>query len=132
MRSKAGATFVQTAAVGTNEAKQVVLGQFRSLELPLTDITDASWNQLGILVAGKSAKGQPGRPWQVNVDGSQPRLIPGVSTQFDAVKLASNPSVDTLPVVQDSTGELHWQGKDLNWVDMAEGPEGQITPVYPG
>ncbi|MFC5263793.1 LpqB family beta-propeller domain-containing protein [Kribbella qitaiheensis] len=133
MRSKAGATFVQTATVGTNVAKQVVLSQFRSLELPLTDITDASWNQLGILVAGKSAKGQPGRPWQVNVDGSQPRLIPGVSTQFDAIKLASNPSVDTLPVVQDSTGQLHWQGKDLNWVNMNDGDKGTpIDPVYPG
>lgn len=124
---------MQTATVGTNVAKQVVLSQFRSLELPLTDITDASWNQLGILVAGKSAKGQPGRPWQVNVDGSQPRLIPGVSTQFDAIKLASNPSVDTLPVVQDSTGQLHWQGKDLNWVNMNDGDKGTpIDPVYPG
>jgi hypothetical protein len=133
MQSKSGVTFVQTATVAKNDAKQPVLGQFRPLELALTDITDASWNQLGILVAGKSAKGQPARPWQVNVDGSQPRLIPGVSTQFDAIKLASNPSVDTLPVVQDSTGQLHWQGKDLLWVDMNDlDQRTPIDPVYPG
>jgi len=132
MRSKGGITYVQTATVGTNEAKQLVLSQFRSLELPLLDITDASWNQLGILVAGKLAKGEQARPWQVNVDGSQPRLIPGVSTEFDAVRLASNPSVDTLTVVQDSRGELHWQGKDLLWVDMTDDQPARIDPVYPG
>ncbi|WP_020392945.1 LpqB family beta-propeller domain-containing protein [Kribbella catacumbae] len=132
MQSK-GVNTVQTATVETNDAKQLVLGKFRPLHLPLVDITDASWNSLGILVAGKSAKGEDPRPWQVNVDGSQPRVIPGASSAFDAIHVASNPNLDTLPAVQDANGQLHWQGKDLNWVDMADGTEDlKISPVYPG
>lgn len=128
-----GVNSVQTATIETNDAKQLVLGRFRPLHLPLVDITDASWNNLGILVAGKSAKGEDPQPWQVNVDGSQPRVIPGASGSFEAIHVASNPNLDTLPAVQDADGQLHWQGKDLNWVDLADGPEGiKISPVYPG
>lgn len=128
-----GVNSVQTATIETNDAKQLVLGRFRPLHLPLVDITDASWNNLGILVAGKSAKGEDPQPWQVNVDGSQPRVIPGASGAFEAIHVASNPNLDTLPAVQDADGQLHWQGKDLNWVDLADGPEGiKISPVYPG
>jgi hypothetical protein len=65
------------------------------------------------------------------MDGSQRRVIPGASDEFDADLVASNPNLDTLPAVQDSKKQLHWQGKDLTWVDL-DGPEGQITPVYPG
>lgn len=126
-----GVNSVLTATVGSND-KQLVLGRFTPLQLPLADISDASWNNPGILVAGRSPKSDPPRPWQVNVDGSQLQLIPGASSAFDAEHVASNPNLDTLPAVQDSNGRLHWQGKDLNWVDLAEGPEGKILPVYPG
>jgi hypothetical protein len=68
----------------------------------------------------------------VNVDGSYQRALPGASSEFDAIHVAANPNLDTLPAVQDAAGQLHWQGKDLNWVDLADGPEGKVTPVYPG
>lgn len=128
-----GVNTVQTATIETNDAKQLVLGRFRPLHLPLVDITDASWSNVGILVAGKSAEGEDPRPWQVNVDGSQPRAIPGESGTFDTVRVASNPNLDTLTAVQDADGQLHWQGKDLSWVDLADGSEKvKISPVYPG
>jgi hypothetical protein len=126
-----GVNSVMTATVGGSDGK-LALGRFMPLQLPLVDITDASWNNPGILVAGKSPKRDGARPWQVNVDGSQPQVIPGASSSFETIHVASNPSVDTLPAVQDDRRQLHWQGKDLTWVDMAEGPEGRITPVYPG
>nr|WP_239062237.1 LpqB family beta-propeller domain-containing protein [Streptomyces sp. SID13031] len=131
MQSK-GVNSVLTATVGSNDGKQLELGRFKPLQLQLADITDASWNNAGILVAGKSPKGSPPRPFQVNVDGSQLNVIAGASSQFDAVHVASNPNLDTLPAVQDASGKLHWQGKDLNWVALADGPEGRILPVYPG
>lgn len=133
MKRKSGITYVVTATVQTNDAKQLMLGEFRPLNLALTEISDASWNNLGILVAGRSKSGEKSRPWQVNVDGSQPRLIPGASDDFDADKLASNPNIETLPVVQDPTGQLHWQKKDLTWVEMNDGAKDlRIDPVYPG
>ena len=133
MKAKNGRTFVQTGTIQTNDDKLLVLTQFRPLNMSLTDISDASWNNLGILVAGKSAAGEPSRPWQVNVDGSQPRLIPGANNDFDAIQLASNPSLDTLLVVQDASGQLHWQNKDLLWVPMNDGTKDlKIDPVYPG
>jgi lipoprotein LpqB-like beta-propeller protein/sporulation and spore germination protein len=132
LMQKDGVNSVLTATIGNTDDKQLELNRFRPLQLPLAEITDVSWNNQGVLVAGKSSKTDPPRPWQVNVDGSQPHQIPGASSQFDAVRVASNPNLDTLPAVQDSTGKLHWQGKDLTWVDMADGPEGDIEPVYPG
>ncbi|WP_328334886.1 LpqB family beta-propeller domain-containing protein [Kribbella sp. NBC_00382] len=128
---RGGVNSVMTATVGGSDGK-LALSRFMPLQLPLLDITDASWSNPAILVAAKSPKGDAARPWQVNVDGSQPQVIPGASSSFETIHVASNPNVDTLPAVQDDRKQLHWQGKDLDWVDMAEGPEGQITPVYPG
>ncbi|MEV6413070.1 LpqB family beta-propeller domain-containing protein [Kribbella sp. NPDC051718] len=126
-----GVNSVMTASVASSDGKPA-LGRFMPLQLPLVDITDATWNNPGILLAGSSPKRDGARPWQVNVDGSQPQVIPGASSSFETIHVASNPNHDTLPAVQDAQKQLHWQGKDLNWVDMAEGPEGLITPVYPG
>lgn len=50
MKRKSGITYVVTATVQTNDAKQLMLGEFRPLNLALTEISDASWNNLGILV----------------------------------------------------------------------------------
>jgi hypothetical protein len=128
-----GVNTVQTATVEPTDGNQLVLGRFRPLRLRLADITDATWSNLGILVAGKAAKGEnQARPWQVNVDGSYQRALPGASSEFDAIHVAANPNLDTLPAVQDAAGQLHWQGKDLNWVDLSDGPEGKVSPVYPG
>jgi hypothetical protein len=135
MKSKnSSATYVQTGAITTNDAKQIVLGQFHRLELALTDITDASWNQPGILVAGKSAPGASRQPWQVDIDGSRLRLLTGASSLFEATKVASNPNIDTLPVVQDAQGRLHWQQKDSSWtgLDDGAGQDPRVDPVYPG
>ncbi|MDX6258712.1 MAG: hypothetical protein QOH84_400 [Kribbellaceae bacterium] len=131
MVERRGVNSVMTATVGGSDGK-LALGRFMPLQLPLQDITDVSWTNPGILVAGKAPKSDSARPWQVNVDGSQPQVIPGASSSFETIHVASNPNRETLPAVQDDRKQLHWQGKDLNWVDMAEGPEGQITPVYPG
>ena len=124
---------MQTTTIERTDNNQLELGRFRSLQLRLADITDATWSNLGILVAGKAAEGEnQARPWQVNVDGSYQRALPGASSEFDAIHVAANPNLDTLPAVQDAAGQLHWQGKDLNWVDLAEGAEGKVSPVYPG
>jgi hypothetical protein len=133
-RAGSSATYVQTGAITTNDAKQVWLGQFHKLELALTDITDASWNQPGILVAGKSAPGASRQPWQVDIDGSRLRLLTGASSLFEAEAVASNPNIDTLPVVQDSQGRLHWQQKDSSWtgLDDEPGKSPRVDPVYPG
>ncbi|TDO51360.1 sporulation and spore germination protein [Kribbella sp. VKM Ac-2527] len=126
-----GGNVVKTATVVTDDQK-LALSNFRSLELPLVDITDASWTQSGILVAGKARIGAPRQPWQVNVDGSQPRLIQGASNDFQATFLASNTNIDTLPVVEDPDGRLHWQTKDLGWATLDDNPAIPISPVYPG
>jgi hypothetical protein len=126
-----GVNSVMTATVSGSDGK-LALGRFKPLQLQLLDITDASWDNPGILVAGKSPKGESARPWQVNVDGSQLQVIPGASSEFETIHVASNPNLDTLPAVQDARKQLHWQGKDFNWVDMGDGAEGQVTPVYPG
>ncbi|ADB30721.1 hypothetical protein Kfla_1626 [Kribbella flavida DSM 17836] len=131
MRDKAGKNFVQTGTVNSNDAKQLQLGQFRKLELSLTDITDATWSQLGVLVAGKPRPDAARELWFVNTDGSQPRLVPGVANNFEAKTLASNSNLDTLPAVKDTDGRMHWQQKDLSWQTL-EDPPVVVDPVYPG
>jgi lipoprotein LpqB-like beta-propeller protein/sporulation and spore germination protein len=134
MRSKStGKSYVQTGTIMTANGKQV-LGQLRNFQLPLNDITDAAWNKQGILVAGASATGSgPTRqPWLVNPDGSRLQLLPGTSTDtFEIQRLASNLNKDTLPVIEDVHGRLHWQTRDLTWVPMD--PEvAPLIPTYPG
>jgi hypothetical protein len=134
MKSKAtGQNYVQTGTIQTNDAKQPKLGQLRKLQLPLTEITDVSWNQPGILVAGKSSPGSTHQPWQTNPDGSQTHLLPGASSEFETILLASTPNGDTFPVIQDRNHQLHWQLKDLSWqMDDQTSKPPAITPVYPG
>jgi hypothetical protein len=127
-----GTVSVQTATIAPNEQNRLVLGNFRPLELPLTDITDATWYQTGLLVAGRAKAGGLRQPWLVNVDGSQPRPIPGASNDFQAKELAANTNIDTFPVVKDTEGRLHWQTKDLGWNGLDEDPPTPIDPVYPG
>jgi hypothetical protein len=129
-----GQNYVQTGTIQTNEAKQPKLGELRKLQLPLTDITDVSWNQPGILVAGRSSPGATPQPWQTNSDGSQTHLLPGASTEFETDLLASTPNGDTFPVIRDTDGQLHWQLKDLSWQmdDQTSKPSAPIIPVYPG
>lgn len=134
MRQKAtGRSYVQTGTIQPNDAKQPTLGEFRNLELPLATVTDISWNQNGILVAGRSGPNSSGQPWQVNADGSQTHLLPGASSEFDTVLIATNPNGETIPVVRDSQGALHWQLKDLSWqMDDETSKPPPIYPVYPG
>ena len=56
MKSKTtGKNYVQTGTIlPGNSGKQLVLGQFRQLQLPLGGITDAAWTKQGILVVGVS------------------------------------------------------------------------------
>jgi hypothetical protein len=69
----------------------------------------------------------------VNTDGSQLRPIPGASSEFETVEVASNSNLDTLPVVEDADGKLHWQKKDLTWVSMTVDPAAApVDAVYPG
>jgi hypothetical protein len=126
-------TYVQTGTIQLTDAKQLKLGQLRNLQLPLTDITDVSWGQAGILVAGRSTPSSPGQPWQANADGSQVHLMPGASNDFATELITSTPSGDTFPVVQDPEGALHWQLKDLTWqMDDETSKNPHIQPVYPG
>jgi hypothetical protein len=133
MRTPSQQTYVETATIQLTDAKQLKLGQFRKLELPLAAISDIAWSQNGILVAGRSTQSSQGQPWQVNTDGSQFHLLPGASSAFDTALIASTPNGDTFPVVQDSKNQLHWQLKDLSWQDDDQTSKPPpITPVYPG
>jgi hypothetical protein len=142
MKSKStGKTYVQTGTVQQTGvgAKTLTLGTFRQLRLPLNAITDAAWNKQGLLVVGRSATGSTtgsttaGQTWMVNVDGSSLQLLPGSLPDFDAQKVASNPNKETLPVVQDAAGHVHWLSKDLLWVAMDPDNNGpRVIPTYPG
>jgi hypothetical protein len=137
MKAKGGkqATYVETGTVqpviGT---KQVQLGQFRPLRLQLADITDAAWNKQGILVIGTALKqGATRQAWMVNQDGSNLQILPGTPMDFIAVHVASNTNQDTLPVVQDKDGDVHWLSRDLQWTPMDEdGNQPPVIPTYPG
>jgi hypothetical protein len=136
MRSKTtGKNYVQTGTLlSQNGGKQLVLGEFRNLQLPLDDITDAAWNKLGILVAGTSSTGnnKSRQPWLINPDGSRLQLLPG-APEFATEHLASNLNKDTLPVVEDTDGRLHWQTRDLTWLTMDDDPDAApLIPTYPG
>jgi hypothetical protein len=127
---------VQTGAVqSASSGKQLVLGQFRQLHLQLDNITDAAWNKQGILVVGSSLTGNnPTRlPWLVNADGSRLQLLPGSPPGFVAKTVASNPNKDTLPVIEDVEGRVHWLSRDLLWTPMdADEKDPALVPVYPG
>ncbi|MEU4196326.1 LpqB family beta-propeller domain-containing protein [Kribbella sp. NPDC026611] len=139
MRSKSGkkSTYVETGTVqpviGT---KNVQLGQFRPLRLQLKDITDAAWNKLGILVIGTTTapvQSAVRQAWQVNQDGSKLQQLPGSSQDFVATRVASNTNQDTLPVIQDKDGHVHWLSRDLSWVSMEpDGTGPTVIPTYPG
>ena len=137
MKSKTtGKNYVQTGTIlPGNSGKQLVLGQFRQLQLPLGGITDAAWTKQGILVVGvstSSSNSTPG-PWLVNSDGSQLQLLPGSPAGFSARSIASNPNLDTLPVIEDVEGKVHWLSRDLLWTPMDSDPNAPpIFPVYPG
>ncbi len=120
MRSKTtGGNYVQTGTIQTAAGGRLVLGQLRQLQLPLTDISDAAWNKQGLLVSGTSTSVTKA-PWLVNTDGSRLQLLPGADAGFDTELLASNLNKDTLPVIRDVQGDLHWQTRDLTWVNMAD------------
>jgi Lipoprotein LpqB beta-propeller domain/Sporulation and spore germination len=125
-------TFVQTATIAAGDDKRLALTRFRPLQLPLEDISDASWYKADeLLVVGASGQGQNRQPWEVNVDGSQPRLVVGAS-DFDTVQVAASPNLDNLTVVRDRSGNLHWQSKDLSWLPLMEDGPANSYPVYPG
>ncbi|GAB3832792.1 MtrAB system accessory lipoprotein LpqB [Kribbella italica] len=134
IEGKNGQNTVETGTITTDNAKKFQLTQPRALQVPLYDITDATWNQLGVLVSGRPAPNGARQPWLVNVDGSAPRVIPGSpNNAFQSETLASNPNIDTLPVVRDTDGVTHWQSKDLNWSELEENEQPiNIQPVYPG
>ncbi|GAA2803201.1 LpqB family beta-propeller domain-containing protein [Kribbella solani] len=130
-----GQNYVQTATVQTKDGgKQLLLTEFRPLQLALTSISDAAWNKQGILVIGASSKvsNSARQAWLVNTDGSSLQLLPGSSPDFRPEHVASNPNKDTLPVIQDDTGQIHWLSKDLLWVSMDSDGSAAITPTYPG
>nr|WP_202892598.1 LpqB family beta-propeller domain-containing protein [Kribbella shirazensis] len=124
--------YVQTATIQTETGgKDLVLGAFRPLRLALTNITDAAWNKQGIIVIGSGTSGR--QVWLVNTDGSSLQLLPGSTPDFTPVRVASNPNKDTLPVIQDDDGHIHWLSKDLLWVSMdADNNQSVIIPTYPG
>jgi hypothetical protein len=138
MRPKSGGqTYVQTGTIQTTgSGKQLVLGQLRQLRLALTNITDAAWNKQGIIVIGASSlvSNSARQAWLVNTDGSSLQLLPGSTPDFRPQYVASNPNKDTLPVIEDDAGRIHWLSRDLIWVspDSVGGGPAAITPTYPG
>jgi hypothetical protein len=130
---RGAATSVQTGTIATDDNKALALSRVRPLQLPLTDISDAAWYRADeIMVTGASGAGPNRQPWEVNVDGSQPRLVVGAS-EWDAVALAASPNLEALTVILDGKGLLHWQSKDLSWFTLQEGDSPRNSqPVYPG
>ncbi|MEU8225761.1 LpqB family beta-propeller domain-containing protein [Kribbella sp. NPDC048915] len=127
--------YVQTATIQTAaDGKKKVLAAFRPLRLALTNITDAAWNKQGIVVIGAALTNTSVRQaWLVSPDGSSLQLLPGSSLEFVPQRVASNPNKDTLPVIQDDAGRIHWLSKDLAWVSPEPGDiNGAVTPTYPG
>jgi hypothetical protein len=135
MKSRStGENYVQTGTVQpATGGKQLQLGLWRPLRLQLNDITDAAWSKQGLLVVGASQKpsSQNRLPWLVNVDGSKLQLLPGSQPDFPSQNVVSNPNQDTLPVIEDVEGHVHWLSKDLLWTRM-DPDSPPITPVYPG
>ncbi|TCC34793.1 LpqB family beta-propeller domain-containing protein [Kribbella sindirgiensis] len=127
-----GQNYVQTATVQTTDGgKQLMLGEFRQLRLQLTNITDAAWDKQNIIVIG-SGNAAP-QAWLVSTDGSSLQLLPGSAPGFVPEHVASNTHKDTLPVIQDDAGRIHWLSKDLGWVSMdSDNSEATIIPTYPG
>ena len=137
MKSKStGQNYVQTGAVQyAGSGKQLVLGQFRQLRLALTSITDAAWNKQGILVVGASLSGKQPEPAAVagQLRRFRLQLLPGSLPGFTAQTVASNPNKDTLPVIEDVEGRVHWLSRDLLWTPMDFDEKAPpLTPVYPG
>lgn len=129
---RGGTTSVQTGTIATDDAKRLALGRIRPLQLPLQDITDASWYKPDeILVVGSSGKGLNRQPWEVKVDGSKPRLVVGAAS-LDTVAVAASPNLDTQPVVRDQKGNLYWQSKDLTWLPVFKDAPRDNQAVYPG
>ncbi|MFF0344267.1 LpqB family beta-propeller domain-containing protein [Kribbella sp. NPDC004875] len=135
MKPKAGdQNTVQIGTVQTRDGgKQLVLTELRHLQLGLTNITDAAWSKAGILVVGATANNPRRQTWMVNTDGSSLQLLPGSTPDFTAEHVTSNPNKDTLPVIQDDSGRVHWLSKDLLWMTMdSDAGSAPITPTYPG
>jgi hypothetical protein len=127
--------YVQTATVQTQDSgKRMVLGAFRPLRLSLTNISDAAWSKQSIIVIGSGGNSAGRQLWMVNPDGSSLQPLPGSAPDFAPERIASNPNKDTLPVVQDDAGTIHWLSKDLIWVWMESdgNRHPKITPAYPG
>jgi hypothetical protein len=126
--------YVQTATVQTEDGgKKQVLRAFLPLQLDLTNITDAAWNKQGIIVIGAGNNSSARQAWLASPDGSSLQLLPGSSPDFVPERVASNPNKDTLPVIQDDAGLIHWLSKDLVWVSPDSGDVHlPIVPTYPG
>jgi hypothetical protein len=124
--------YVETATVQTTKGgKDLMLGAFRPLRLALTNITDAAWDKQGIIVIGTDNAAP--QAWLVSTDGSSLQLLPGAAPGFVPEHVASNTHKDTLPVIQDDAGRIHWLSKDLGWVSMdADNSQATIIPTYPG
>lgn len=132
-----GQNEVVTGAIQTTGGgKQLILTQLQPLRLALNNITDAAWNKQGIVVIGASStvSNSARQAWLVNTDGSSLQLLPGSTPDFRPQYVASNPNKDTLPVIEDDAGRIHWLSKELTWVSMddAGSPSAPIIPTYPG
>jgi len=116
--------------IGENGARS--MDGFRSLELPLRDIIDASWSKPDrVTVVGKSGKSTQRQPWEVNVDGSLPALVAGLS-EVDVHAIATSVNLETLLVVRDKKGGLQRRSRDLQWENPLQEAAAVYYPVYPG
>ena len=121
------------ATIQSTDTKQLKLGQFRKLQLPLAGHHRRAWNQHGILVAGHSTPASSGQPWQVNTDGSQLHLLPGASSAFDTDDRL-DPERRHAPggAGHQRAAALAAQGPQLAGRRPDQQGTDPITPVYPG
>ena len=87
-----------------------------------------------VIGASSTVSNATRQAWLVNTDGSSLQLLPGSTPGFVPEYVASNPNKDTLPVIEDDAGHIHWLSRDLLWVSMDAdgGPSSAIAPTYPG
>ena len=129
---KAGKSAVLVGRIKTADTSEPKMEGFQSLRLPYQDIGDATWSKPDrFTVVGREAAGKNRQPWEVNIDGSLPVPVAGVSS-IDVQAVATAPNLETLLVLQDTRERLQRRSRDLQWENPLGDTPPPLYPAYPG
>lgn len=128
---KGGKSALWIGRVKIGENNRRTLTGFYSLQVPFDDMVDAAWSKADrVTVVG--SKGEAlSQALEVNVDGSLPGPVAGVSSN-DVHAVAATPNVESLLVLQVDDGRLRRRSRDLQWDDPLDDKIKHVYPVYPG